>query len=540
MTTEASPERGRGRVALVLGLLAAAGAAAVALFVFLPRPGGSPPGPAEPPVTPFPMFGQARLRVSGARPAADGGTSDALGKAVQDRFGITVALFDYNRDGKPDVLVPRGMGFDLYRNDGNFAFALLTPFAAPDDQRGGFGTAIGDFDNDGWPDVAVTGPRGIRLYRNVEGKHFADVTAEAGLDKLTGVCLGVTWVDLDQDGFLDLVVAKYADTPEQSVKLLAGETLEGGGSLVVFANKGGSGTARRFERLTWPGELKLTGPVVNVFTSDIDDDGRVDLGVCIDGLNVVTVLNDGAMKFHVPGAERPKDVVPKNGGLVIDATGSGRSDYFLVQHGRPPVLSFGKPAADGGLLGTTDSPPLLQAHRCDLDQDGRADVAGVGADGKPVILRGDGTGRLTVVPGAFGPDGDRLAGPSGLAVGDIDGDGEPDVLVFVADGPRLFRGLGNGNVGVRLTLTGRHDPAAGLRTNAAGIGAKVSLRAGPYHPTAERTTLSAGLGQSLLPLHLGFGRALAADAIRVHWPDGVEQEETNRQPGAVEITESKR
>jgi hypothetical protein len=280
--------------------------------------------------------------------------------------------------------------------------------------------------------------------------------------------------------------------------------------------------------------------VVNVFASDVDDDGRVDLGVCIDGFNVVTVLNDGAMKFHVPGSERPRDAVPKNGGLVIDAAGSDRSDYFVVQHGRPPVVSLGKAAADGSLLGTTDSTPLLQAHRCDLDQDGRADVIGVGADGKPVTLRGDGKGRLAVVPGAFGPDAALLAPPSGVAVGDIDGDGEPDVFVFAADGPHLFRGLGNGNVGVRLMLTGRRDPAAALRTNADGIGAKVSLRAGLYHPTAERTTLTAGLGQSLLPLHLGIGRAAAADSVRVRWPDGVVQEESNRPPGAVEVVEAKR
>jgi hypothetical protein len=539
MTTQTSPERGRGRAGLVLGLLVAAGAAAVAYFVFLPRPAGESPGPAEPPMTPFPMFNHAKPRVGGARPGAKGGAADPLGKAVSDRFGTPVVLFDYNRDGKPDVLIPRGMGFDLYRNDGNSAFALLTPFVAPDDQSGRFGAAVGDFDNDGWPDVAVTGPRGIRLYRNMEGKHFADVTADAGLDKLTGVCLGVAWVDLDQDGYLDLVVANYAQTSEQAVKLLTGETLDGGGSLVAFANTGGAGATRKFQRLTWPDDLKLTGPVVNVFASDIDDDGRVDLGVCVDGLNVVTVLNDGAMKFHIPGAGRPKDAVPKNGGLVIDATGSGRSDYFVVQHGRPPVLSFGKPAADGGTLGTTDSQPLLQAHRCDIDQDGRADVVGVGADGKPVILRGDGKGQFTVVPRAFGPDADRLAGPSGLAVGDLDGDGEPDVFVIAADGPHLFRGGGNGNVGLRLTLTGRRDAAAGLNTNADGIGAKLSLRAGPYHPSAERTTLAAGLGQSLVPLHLGIGREAAAESIRVRWPDGLVQEVTNRQPGAVEVVQAK-
>src|SRR5439155_10620759 len=99
-----------------------------------------------------------------------------------------------------------------------------------------FGCSVADFDNDGRPDLLLTGPAGLRLLRNVDGKRFEDKTAEAGFDKVTGVCLGSGWVDLDQDGDLDLLVARYASSPETALARLKGEG--NGGELLVFLNVG--------------------------------------------------------------------------------------------------------------------------------------------------------------------------------------------------------------------------------------------------------------------------------------------------------------
>src|SRR5207248_3602338 len=101
-----------------------------------------------------------------------------------------------------------------------------------------FGCSVADFDNDGRPDLLFTGPDGIRLYRNVDGGRFEDKTAAAGFDKVTGVCLGSGWVDLDQDGDLDLLVAQYAATPEAALARLKGKGDGNGGELLVFLNVG--------------------------------------------------------------------------------------------------------------------------------------------------------------------------------------------------------------------------------------------------------------------------------------------------------------
>ena len=460
--------------------------------------------------------------------------------------------FDHARDGRPDVLLPGAGpgGRDvLLRNDGGKAFTDVTADLGLDKHPGGVGAAVGDFDNDGWPDFVLTGPAGARLFRNVDGKRFEDKTAEAGLDKLTGVCLGAAWLDLDQDGDLDLVVARYADTPSNAVKLLAGDKPDAGGRLAVFTNVGVAPPVERgkptpplsckFQPLTWPDELKLTGPVVTVVAADLDGDNDVDLVVLVDGQDGVPVLNDRLMRFRRGDPAAPWKFPRLDGGLVIDADGDDRSDLVALPAGATPAvgLATGKP-------GATDSPPLRQAQRCDLDLDGRADLVGVSQAGKLVFLRGDGTGKFAHQPDALGPVAVSGAEYSGAAVADFDGDGQPDVFGLAADGLHLFRSLGNGNHGLQLTLTGRRDKGEGgrgVRTNAGGVGAKVAAYAGSLRASAELTTLTAGLGQSHVPVPLGLGQMPAADAVRVRWPDQVVQAELDQPAGRiVEIVEKDR
>src|SRR5262249_23092078 len=148
------------------------------------------------------------------------------------------------RDGRPDLLllgaVVRGgrPGDLLLRNDGGGRFTDVTADAGLAEVPANFGCSVADFDNDGRPDLLFTGPAGGRLDRNGDGKRFEDKTKEAGFDKLTGVFLGSGWVDLDQDGDLDLLVARYAATPEAALNRLKGKGNDTGGELLVFLNIG--------------------------------------------------------------------------------------------------------------------------------------------------------------------------------------------------------------------------------------------------------------------------------------------------------------
>ena len=113
---------------------------------------------------------------------------DDLRKTVRARFGGTILLLDFNRDGKPDVLLlgaalRGGEVRDLLlRNDGNNTFTDVTAEAGLDKHTGNFGGAVGDYDNDGFPDLVLTGATGVKLFRNSAGKEFEDQSAAFPLE----------------------------------------------------------------------------------------------------------------------------------------------------------------------------------------------------------------------------------------------------------------------------------------------------------------------------------------------------------------------
>jgi hypothetical protein len=527
---------------------------------------GSSPAP-PPAVGPLPLFEQKDGLAVTLAPGTTWAKPDDLGagpvgdlrRAVRSRFGGVIVQLDYDRDGKTDLLllgavVHGGQLSDLLlHNDGGGRFTDTT--AAAGLTGASFGCSVGDFDNDGRPDLLLTGPAGVRLLRNEDGTRFADVTAAAGLGKLAGVFLGSAWVDLDQDGDLDAVLARYADTPQAAVARLAGKPAPGGG-VVVLTNVGEAPPApagspprplsAKFQAAEGVTALAVAGPVTNFVASDLDADKDVDLVVLADGEPPSVLLNDRLMRFR-KGDPVTNQAAAWNGGLVLDANGDEQSDLLLVRDGRPvflvgvadtPATSTAGRFKDGA----TDSPPLVQAHATDLDLDGRADVVGLTRDHKPVLLQGDGRGRLAYQPDVFGPGPEQPTNLIAAIPCDFDGDGYPDLVVWSADsGLAGFRSLGNGNHGLRLELTGRRDKGASLRTNTDGVGAKVFVMAGPLRGGVENTTLSAGLGQSRLPVAVGTGKAASADAVRIRWPDLMPQGELSIPTGQlVRIEETSR
>jgi FG-GAP-like repeat len=383
--------------------------------------------------------------------AADFGNGpDAeLRKRVRQRFGGVLVVLDYNGDGKPDLfllgaVVEGGQVRDLLlRNDGDGRFTDVTEEAGLGGARPTLGCCVADFDNDDHPDLFLTGAGQVWLFRNNQKGGFEDVTAKAGLDKLQGVSLGAAFVDLDQDGDLDLLVAGYADTPEHALAALDGKEASGAPGLMVYLNVGEARAATkgedppplppRFRKADGPpGRLGDAVPAVNLAVTDLDLDHDLDLFVLGDGKPPALVLNDRLLRFHRTAL--PESAAPAgkwNGALVLDSQHQERSDLLLLGPGRAPTLLRHRPntsepdTAKWFGVETLQGPALLQAHAVDVDFDTWTDVVGLSEERRPVLLRNDGR-RLVHVPEALGSDRDwpgdlaavAVAGPLGL-VGEV-------------------------------------------------------------------------------------------------------------------------
>jgi hypothetical protein len=532
---------------------------------------------------PIPLFAPAEEFKIQLAPGARWATAAEFGEGpvgelrrqFRNRFGGTMVALDYNHDGKPDLLLlgavsEAGQVRDLLlRNDGNGHFTDVTAEAGLAGLHHSLGCCVADYDNDGYPDLCITGIGEQRLFRNTGKGKFEDVTAKAGLDSLKTVCLGAAFVDLDQDGDLDLVVAQYA-TPESALAIFKGEAAaSAGGGLAVFLNIGealpvssptqSSALTTKFSRMKEPAALLGDAiPAVALTVSDLDLDRDPDLLVLADRNPATMILNDRLLRFR--GTALPEKVVPRgtwNGGLVLDVNHAQHSDLFLVGPGQHPLLlrnrSASAPMEPGRWFkaDTTDSPPLLQAQAVDIDLDGWTDILGLSDQRKPVLLHNTG-GRLEHVREALGSDAAWPKDLIGLTALDVNGNGFPDLVVWSeATGLHLHVNKGNGNHGLKLELSGhRRVDARGnkLRCNADGLGTWVIAQAYDVWTAAENTTLAAGLGQSRQPLLLGLGRYRQADVLRLRWPDNTWQaefnlpttelrrvEETNRKTGSCPV-----
>jgi hypothetical protein len=543
--------------------------------------GRAPESASRPRTGPLPLFAQSEAfkvqLAPGARwaTAADFGTGPAaeLRKHLRSRFGGVMVVLDYNRDGKPDFLllgavIEAGQVRDLLlRNDGDGHFTDVTAEAGLAGLHQSLGCCVADYDNDGYPDLCITGIGEQHLLRNTGHGKFEDVTAKAGLDALKTVCLGATFVDLDQDGDLDLVIAQYA-TMADALALLKGGAATGGAGLAVFLNAGEAQTVppapspaltTQFKRIKEP-EALLGGavPATGLVVGDFDLDRDLDLLVLADHTPATLVVNDRLLRFH--RAALPETLVPRgtwNGGLVLDVNHNQRSDVFLVGPGHRPLLLLNRsPSAPTDpaqwfQAGTTNSPPLLQAQAVDIDLDGWTDIVGLSEQRQPILLHNTG-GRLEYAREALGSDAAWPKDLIGVTVADVDGDGFPDLLVWSEGaGLQLHLSKGNRNHGLKLELSGLRRVDAGgnkLRCNADGFGTWVMAQAYDVWTAAENTTLAAGLGQSHQPLLLGLGPYTQADVLRLRWPDNTWQaefniatkqltriEETNRRTGSCPV-----
>lgn len=502
--------------------------------------------------------------------AAEKGPALPLIGRARARFGAAVASLDANGDGKLDLYLtaavfgPKGIRDALLINqgDGNFEDATLAR-GLPED-RASLGVAVGDFDSDRQVDLFLTGVGDNRLFRNV-GKTFEDVTKQLKPVGAPAVSLAARWLDIDQDGDLDLYVVNYTDA-DHAADAFTDKTPPGvpnavyrndgkpapqdgvpqaGWTPAASDPDGGKGRAGLSIALSpWTGVEALLGsdrPHVAVATLDIDGDRDLDLVFASEGAPLQVAINDRMGQFH--RAEVPADLIkpetPLSGLLAQDLDRDGLVDIVAVSPTGPLVPLRNRTQRTGGgdaKLALEPWPSNARRWRSavvgDLDLDGALDLVGLPAPDElqtPSWARNDGR-RLDARELALGPDGSGARAIQGLTLADLAGNPLPDLLLVKdGEGPRLAENLGNKQHWLVIQLGGRWkaDHKQHMRTNPQGIGTKILLEGQGIDVAYDHIVPESGLAQSVGPIVLGLGQGRGATLVHMFWPDGVLQCELN-------------
>ena len=441
----------------------------------------------------------------------------------------------------------------LFRQESNGRFVDATDETGLGDGSYGMGVAIGDIDNDGDTDVYVTNFGRDTLYRNRGDGSFEDITAQAGITA-DGWSSSAAFLDYDLDGFLDLYVARYVEVNVLNLCTDGAGRPSYCGPLslpplhdLLWHNNGDGTFSDVSEQV---GITSTAAAGLGVVSEDFNDDGRPDIYVANDAYpNNLWISNvDGP--FHdaakITGTAYSWNGVPEAGMGVVaaDLNNDGHLDLFITHLGSESntfyrnfgtTYGFSDVTGEAGLAAT--SMPFTGFGTCafDVELDGDLDLLVVNgriAHGTPhsdsdmpppwdafvepnhFYVNG-GTGDFTLLKAPVASLCARLEVTRGLAVGDIDSDGDLDVLITNIQGPaRLYRNDAP-RKGHWLKVRA-HNPE--LRRDA--IGAQISVVVGARSILRTISGGSSYLSACAPIAHFGLSDATRVDRIAVRWPDG--------------------
>ena len=506
------------------------------------------------------------------------GPLETIGRA-RARFGACALSFDVNGDGKLDLFLgaavkgPKGVRDILLINlGGNRFLDASKDWKLPDDKPS-LAAAAADFDADRRVDLFTSGLDGYHVWRNEAKQGFKDRATDLGLNEAKGLSVAARWIDLDQDGDLDLYVVNYTDLDhapsafkEDAPKINNAAFRNLGKPAAIphvvemnWAPIGVSTEETATEGLSiefkpWPDSDPLIGPPANntgVASIFIDGDRDLDLILAADHEPLRAVLNDRLGKFHQAPMSGLTTAELTNGLLVTDVNKDGRPDLVSTHPEDRVATHLNETVAtkfDAPITWTdwpTDAKGWRNAQAVDLDLDTWADLVGLPAkSGIPTVdwSRNDGE-RFVTSSLDIGPAAAEIKALDGFLLADLVGDPLND-LIALSDGipPQVCRNLGNGQYWMAIDLGGRWKTSFDhMRTNPHGLGTRIRIEGENLLVTHDHVTASSGPGESLTPIVLGLGKSASPELVRLKWPDGTMQcEMTEKANTKVAISEFNR
>lgn len=494
-------------------------------------------------------------------------------------MGAGVALFDYDNDGRLDIYFTNGARLDdpmpaanaqpdkreprfwnrLYRQQADGTFADVTQRAGVAGVGYSMGAAAGDYDADGFTDLYVTAYGANILYRNKGDGTFEDVTKRANLAG-GGWSTSAGWLDYNNDGRLDLFVARYMDWDFARGDLYCGEQRAGYRAYCHPDNfKGASNLLYRqrpdgtFEDVSAASKIAdPNGKALGVAFADFDGDNLMDIMVANDSVRQSLYHNKGDGTFEdvallagVGYDENGKTFA----GMGIDAAdfdNDGQPDIFItaLSNETYPLyrnngdMSFTYVTQTAGVAQITLLYSGWGTRFVDFDNDGWRDIfvaqshvldtiertaSYLKYKQTPLLMRGiAGTAgkphTFVNVSASAGASFNQPYAARGAAFGDLDNDGDTDIIMGVTDGaPLILRNDGTKNHWLGLSLSG-------AKSHRSGTGARVVVTDSTGRKqTFDVTNAGSYLSASDSRLLVGLGAAGGVAAIEIRWPSGQKQ-----------------
>jgi enediyne biosynthesis protein E4 len=490
--------------------------------------------------------------------------------------GSGVGLIDYDNDGWLDIYLVNGSTVDalsgkalapkaaLFHNNHDGTFTDVAAKAGVTNDRWGVGVAIADYDNDGWPDIYISNFGKNRLYHNNHDGTFTDVAEKAGVT-LGNWSTGATWGDYDGDGRLDLFVPGYlhydmANQPASSnegstlcqfrgVEVMCGPRGLKGEPDHLFHNNGDGNFTDVSEKAGVSDKNSYYG-LASLFI-DVNDDGKPDLLVADDSTPNYLYLNKGDGTFE--DASYASGYALNENGRETASMGIGYGDYRnngLVDFYNTTFSDDYNPLyRNDGNANFTDVSYLLGIAEptvpflgwgtafLDFDNDGWKDIVisnghvypavdhtswGTTWAQRPLLFRNIEGKKFDLMPAVEGTALANVYVGRGLAVGDLFNNGKLDVVINVLDShPALLRNVSSDtHHWVELKLVG------GPKSPRDAIGATVYLTAGGQRQRGDVVSGGSYASTNDPRLHFGLGDASTIDLVEVHWPSGAKEKFT--------------